>query len=162
MFSQHFGGQGLKQLQLHPLPFSNSLSLPRSCQSHLSSMSMVIASKSGLSMPVTLTLHPFSFQQSDVFKLWTASPSFFYNPCWLSTAWGKIQILSHTYRLRLNPLHDVTFCNSLPRCLPASLASSQQLNKSILSWFWTSALASAQNIVSEMFHGSLSFKSQSR
>lgn len=42
-----------------------------------------------------------------------------------------------------------------------SLASSQQLSKSKLPWFWTYALASIWNSVSEIFHSSSSFRPQS-
>lgn len=74
-------------------------------------------------------------RQGDVFKIWTAFHSFSaHNSCWLPTAL-RYNPNSFSRPKRpdagwgLSPPDDFTFSHSLPRYLPASLASSQQLNK---------------------------------
>ena len=49
---------------------------------------------------------------------------------------------------------DISFHHSLPQYLPAPVASSQLLNEGSLSCFWTYALASAWNTVSETLYAS--------
>lgn len=79
--------------------------------------------------------------------------------------WGKIQTPSQSLEVwnqqRLRPPPMSPFIMFFLSTFQPSLASSQQICKSKLPWFWTYALASAWNTVSEIFHSSSSFRSQS-